>query len=124
MPQKPLRTCGKINCPSLTRERYCTDHKDTQKDIARDYDASRNAQSKAFYKSKEWAAIRSVVIARDLGLCVECRRNGKIQQGRVVDHIQPLKQAWHLRLDLTNLQYLCQMHHQQKTAKEKSQSQR
>jgi 5-methylcytosine-specific restriction protein A len=118
MPNKPLKPCSKQGCVNLTRGRYCEIHKHVQQDMVRDYDRNRDPQSKSFYKSRQWQMIREVVKTRDNGLCVECLRNGRIRQGKIVDHIEPLKLAWEKRLLLTNLQYLCQKCHNAKTQKD------
>lgn len=118
MPSKPLKPCSKLGCQNLTRNRYCDIHTQVQQELIKDYDRNRDAQSKTFYKSKQWREVRQVVITRDRGLCVECLRNGRIKPGKIVDHIIPLKVDWSQRLSLTNLQYLCQQCHNAKTQKD------
>lgn len=72
----------------------------------------------------EWTQVREVVIKRDMGLCQECKRNGIIKAGKDVDHkvskAKAAQMGW--REDqienVANLEYLCKMHHDEKTARE------
>ncbi len=59
--------------------------------------------------------MREFVYRRDHGLCVQCRMNGIIKIGDVVDHIIPLLVDWLRRLDPVNLQTLCHACHNKKT---------
>lgn len=59
--------------------------------------------------------MREFIYRRDHGLCVQCRRDGIIKIGDVVDHIIPLLVDWSKRLDPANLQTLCHAHHNKKT---------
>jgi 5-methylcytosine-specific restriction protein A len=52
---------------------------------------------------------------RDHGLCQECLKHERIEQAKVVDHIKRVDQHPELRLDLNNLQCLCQACHNKKT---------
>ena len=74
---------------------------------------TRNQESKAFYNSKAWWRVRTIAL-RDNPLCVKCGH-----PAQVVDHIIPITEDWSRRLDLTNLQPLCHLHHNQKTAEER-----
>ena len=57
-----------------------------------------------FYASSEWRHVRKIVLIRDHGYCVTCRRTMPRMQ---VDHIKPRKKYPHLALELTNLRTLC-----------------
>ena len=48
-------------------------------------------------------------------LCVDCQKEGRDEPATEVDHIIPLRQAPHRRLDKTNVQSLCHPHHGRKT---------
>lgn len=62
---------------------------------------------------------RNEIRARDCGLCVRCRRLGRVSIGKVVDHIVPL---WLGGSDEPgNKQLLCHPCHDEKTAQEASQ---
>ena len=65
-----------------------------------------------------WQRLRKMFL-RAHPLCVECERMGRLTPGELVDHIMPLADggdnAW------GNLQTLCQLHHNQKTAAERGQ---
>lgn len=62
-----------------------------------------------FYRSREWADARYDALKRSKGSCELCGRGKADGAVLNVDHIKPLKQAWELRLDLSNLQVLCGM---------------
>jgi 5-methylcytosine-specific restriction endonuclease McrA len=62
---------------------------------------------------------RNEIKCRDQGLCVRCRRLGRVSIGKVVDHIVPL---WQGGADAAgNKQLLCHPCHDEKTAQEASQ---
>lgn len=72
----------------------------------------------------EWEKVRRQVIERAKGLCEECARQGRVAQGRDVDHIVSKAKAktlgWSQKKvdNLQNLQLLCHLCHQKKTAEE------
>ena len=126
MPNKPLKPCNKIGCTNLTRERYCEQHKHLAEQRQRsrqndkEYDKyKRNQQARTFYHSREWEQIRLAVLARDNYLCQHCLRDKKITRATVIDHVIPLLVDWSKRLDMDNLQSLCQACHNRKTAEDK-----
>ena len=73
-----------------------------------------------FYKSKAWKIKRQEALNNGKGLCLHCLANKKIKYADMVDHIEPIKIAWSLRLDISNLQPLCDACHNAKTAIDKS----
>lgn len=73
---------------------------------------TRNQESKAFYNSKEWWRVRTIVL-RDNQFCVNCNRPAD-----VVDHIKELIDGG-APLALENLQPLCHACHNKKTAEER-----
>lgn len=68
------------------------------------YDPADNARLDAFYASPEWKMTRYEALRRDGAKCACC---GATEGKMVVDHIQPLRVFWHLRLEMGNLQVLC-----------------
>lgn len=70
-------------------------------------------QRSDFYKSWEWRTLRMQALKERGARCGCCGATPKHHdvQGNpirlVVDHIKPLATHWHLRLDLENLQILC-----------------
>jgi 5-methylcytosine-specific restriction enzyme A len=124
MPSKPLRPCNKIGCSSLTRERYCEEHKHKEQQSKaerhRYYDKHiRDKKAREFYHSKEWERVRQAALMRDNYLCQDCLEEKRITPADVVDHIKPVRQFWNLRLSLSNLRSLCHAHHNKKTAEDK-----
>ena len=62
---------------------------------------------KAFYESWEWKRARYDYIKNKDRRC-ECCGSTPVDGVRiVVDHIKPIRHYWHLRLDPTNFQMLC-----------------
>lgn len=63
--------------------------------------------------------IRAAVLARDKGICQECKRSGAINRdsiATIVDHITPLSQGG--TDDMINLECQCTAHARAKTARE------
>lgn len=89
----------------------------------KEYDAKRDKKYVQFYNSKEWKderiGARSLALARDNGLCVMCLSNKLARVAEVVDHIIPVKISWELRLNVNNLQSLCNKCHARKTRDDK-----
>jgi len=61
-----------------------------------------------FYRSRAWRRKRYEALKRDKGLCQLCGRGRKDGVVLHVDHIEPLSRNWNRRLDLSNLQVLCE----------------
>lgn len=119
--KRPLKPCSKCGCRNLTTSRYCDEHRNEWQSQERYYDRhQRNKKSDTFYHSAAWKKARNVIKVRDNGLCQECLRDKRITIGTIVDHIIPLKQDWHKRLDESNLQLLCQSCHNKKTGTERA----
>jgi len=108
MPIKALHLCCKPGCAALTRDRYCANHKQEHNR----YNKERNDKEYvSFYKTKEWVQIRKIALARDRYQCVSCKRKGIIKQAEMVHHKIPVKKDWTKRLELTNLESLCEACH-------------
>ncbi len=80
-------------------------------------------QKKAFYKSKDWEAIRLEVLDRDNYECQECKRQGRVytdhhdpeKHKRLdVDHIKEIETHPELAMELDNLEVLCVRCHNKK----------
>jgi 5-methylcytosine-specific restriction protein A len=118
------RFCSKRGCNRVTESKYCLLHKDMdQKNKAerhRHYDNNRrDKKATTFYNSIEWEKARKQALTRDHGLCQHCLKEKVIKVADMVDHIIPIKIAWHLRVFLDNLQPLCNSCHNRKTAEDK-----
>jgi 5-methylcytosine-specific restriction protein A len=127
--------CAAFGCHQLIPidQTYCRSHEAKQQkmdkhersSIHKKYNEHRyddeNIVFTRFYKSRSFRKIRPTVKARASGLCQECLKQGKIRPGKIADHIVPIRTGygWLHRLDLDNLQWLCQDCHNKKTAKEK-----
>lgn len=74
--------------------------------------------SNKFRNTQAWKKKRKIVFYRDKGLCQLCIRNLYDTSGRAynhklieVHHIEPIVEAYDLRLDECNLISLCTYHH-------------
>ena len=65
----------------------------------------------------KWKKLRAYHLASH-PLCVMCAGLSYVKMAGIVDHIIPHKGDNKLRLDPNNLQSLCKMHHDHKTATE------
>jgi hypothetical protein len=69
----------------------------------------KRAEKRGFYNSMEWKVLRAKALEQQGAKCQEC---GRTPQGHGivlhVDHIVPLSKDWNRRLDITNLQILCE----------------
>lgn len=66
-----------------------------------------------FYHSSDWQAVRQAVLERDHYLCQVCMRRGVVKQATTVHHLIPLRADYAKRLDMDNLETICQACHNQ-----------
>ena len=90
------------------------------KQSGRDYNKyNRDEQATEFYQSARWKQVRELARNRDKGLCVMCLKENRITKLDVVDHILPREHYPEFAYSLDNLQCLCHLHHNKKTAEDK-----
>jgi 5-methylcytosine-specific restriction protein A len=65
----------------------------------------------------KWQKLREQILKRDSYLCKHCLEDGRVTQGKEVDHKLPKSQGGTDSHD--NLQTLCTAHHKAKTAHER-----
>lgn len=76
-----------------------------------------NTLANKFRSTQAWRDKRNSILIRDKGLCQLCIRNLYDTYGRIynnsieVHHIEPIVEAYDLRLDEDNLISLCTYHH-------------
>ena len=116
MPHIPKKPCRYPGCPELTNETFCEKHKKASNRIYNLY--QRDTLSRTFYKTKEWVELRKIKL-RQSPFCEECKKNGTIVVGKIVDHIVPIKQGG-APYDINNLQTLCWSCHSRKSIEEGS----
>lgn len=58
-----------------------------------------------FYGSFEWRKLRYATLIKYGRTCMCCGKDSGVTH---VDHVQPIRRFWHLRLDPDNLQVLCE----------------
>lgn len=79
-----------------------------------------------FYQSTAWKKKRIDILKRDGHTCRQClaeleaghQPSGTLNSNLHVDHIMPIRVDYSKRLDSSNLQVLCQYHHNIKTREE------
>lgn len=69
-----------------------------------------------------WRKLREIVLLRDCYLCQQCKREGRVTVGNIVDHIKPKAKGG--TDEPTNLQTLCQQHHDDKSLRDVGKSAR
>lgn len=117
-----VKRCGKVGCREFTENSYSAYCKIHKGETDRAYNEWRNTYDKeyvSFYKSTAWTKKRLVALRRDEWICRRCSKQGIITVADMVDHIVPSKVEWELRLDIDNLQALCNECHAIKTAEDK-----
>ncbi len=72
------------------------------------YAETDNARLAEFYASREWKLMRYEALRSHGGQCQCCGASPAHGKRLNVDHIKPLRVFWDLRLDLNNLQVLCE----------------
>ena len=95
------------------KQRYCEEHEKIRARERTKANREKNPLEQAFYNSKEWRWL-SRNIRSTQQFCEGCKRQGLAKFGDLVDHIVPLKLAWPLRLEPSNLQVLCHQCHNKK----------
>ena len=117
MPTRIAKVCRDRCCGRATTNKsgYCDDHAKTKQGWTR-WEHSKKSTTERGY-GHEWEKIKQVIKRRDLGMCQECRRNGRAVPGREVDHITPKSQGG--TDDHDNLELLCKACHKAKTDSEK-----
>lgn len=126
-----VRRCRHVGCHLYAESGslFCTSHRDDEIRYERSnqymqqkmyskikrYAEPDKAEQNKFYHTKKWRSLRNIVINRDLNLCQYCRVNGKLTEGKIVDHIMPSELFAGHRADLENLVYCCQSCHHYKT---------
>lgn len=116
----PMRQCRHPSCRLLIpfTDTYCTRHVQT---VNQSYDKARlrdNPTYVAFYKTGAWRNTRKVALMRDEWLCQHCLQSDVYKPAEMVDHIVPTLVDWEKRLELDNLQSLCNACHNRKTAED------
>ncbi|EJF00900.1 HNH endonuclease [Liquorilactobacillus mali] len=118
----PMKQCNHAGCRTLVpfNERYCVKHKQELNKYRYNKRMYNSNESKyqQFYKSTAWRRLSRRFLENN-PICVKCYEDGVIRKADVVDHVQEVKDNWSRRLDESNLQALCNSHHNTKTRNER-----
>ncbi len=111
MPSKIPKSCRESRCPLTTLERhgYCINHEHKAKQLQ--WQGSGKGRG-----GRPWRRMREQVKTAAKGLCAMCAKSGIVTTGSCCDHIIPEAEGG--RTTLSNLQWLCQNHHDTKTKEE------
>lgn len=106
------RLCPKCNKVISITEKYCDEHKsiddERKKERFKKYKQNRtDDKEQKFYRSKEWKKVRWNALARNNFLCQRCFKMNRIKSAELVHHITTIKLDWERRLDINNLEPLC-----------------
>jgi len=101
MPIKPKKPCAYPNCPNLTHDRFCEQHKQTENRRYNKY--QRNPAINKRY-GKEWKRI-SKAYRQAHPLCELCQEAGRITRAECVHHKKKIADGG--GNDYDNLQALC-----------------
>ena len=97
----PKRPCLEPGCPALVDSGRCARH-------------AAGRAWRGWYRTARWAAMRQGVLMAQ-PLCPACHAEGRTEPATVVDHIEPHRGNVAMFWDVTNLQALCEAHHNRKT---------
>ena len=116
MPKAAGRPCRHSGCAEVVRDGsgWCKAHL-SDRSIGRWGDARRGTRHERGYGS-EWEVTRGRILSRDKGLCQVCLQAGKYRPAKAVDHIVPKFEGG--SDDDDNLQSICKVCHDIKTADE------
>ncbi len=116
MPMRPPKPCAHAGCRSLTVGPRCERHTALDATTAYRYDRKRRGTARERGYDTSWDRVRAAFL---LGkpLCVGCKAEGRVVVAQDLDHIIPFAGINDpLRLDVSNLQGLCRVCHNRKTA--------
>jgi 5-methylcytosine-specific restriction protein A len=109
MPDRAQRPCMSPGCSGLTRSRYCSQHIDKERDERAAYERERAGREPSVYDMR-WQYVRMTFLFGH-PLCEQCQADGMSVSAVLVHHIVPIKDGGAV-LDPSNLQALCQRHHE------------
>lgn len=120
MPWAPPKPCAWAGCGKLTKGRYCDTHQVAADERDRErrakLDAERGSAARRGYDA-EWRRVRSEHLRME-PLCRFCKKEGRVREATVVDHITTISERPDLRLDHANLRSLCKPCHDARTARD------
>lgn len=109
MTAKPFKVCAKAGCNALTKDRYCSKHKNERNSHDK-YRPNANARGYDY----QWSKVRKLHLNAN-PLCVFCLDAGKVTEATDVDHIKSLADYPELKTDPNNLRSLCHSCHSRRT---------
>lgn len=113
-----MKFCPWLGCKQTIPQgqRYCATHQEMaearelsrQKNYNHEIRCTRDKKYIDFYNSPEWQQTRLYILnkykIKDISICLySFLISGKTVEASRVHHIEPLKEAWHLRCDINNL---------------------
>jgi 5-methylcytosine-specific restriction protein A len=107
--------CGRV----VQHDVYCEAHRGMVDEKRRkNRKAKQSDDVDKIYKTQRWRRVRALQL-KENPLCDKCRKEGKVKDAEMVDHIKPIRAGGNA-YNMDNLQSLCQAHHNKKTALDNS----
>lgn len=110
-----MKPCNKMGCTKLIPRgqspAYCDEHR---REIHKRYDARKDPERTAFYKSSQWQRFRQSVLIEYHYLCSECRKHNELTKADTVHHIVEIStpEGWKNRFSRDNCRPVCRSCHE------------
>lgn len=101
----PIPTLGKK--PKKTKNRKKLEKLRKQKPVKITSEKPKTKKTDEFYQSFEWKEVRYKVLVKYGPICMLCGWSKADGAKICVDHIKPIRKYPHLKLEISNLQILC-----------------
>lgn len=125
-----VRRCKANGCFNMVElpKHYCKQHANQEREyvprdkqsvhryntVTRNRDDNKRQQYN-FYRTKQWVYLRQQVLDEQHYLCQYCKADGRVTQGKTVDHIVPMEVAPDDKASIDNLAVICSKCHNMKT---------
>lgn len=97
---------------TYTSKQLDTRRRETQKRYNTEVRYGADSKLTQFYNNATWRRTREQVLIRDNYMCQRCLAKGIVNdKNLIVHHIVELREAWDKRLDMNNLEVVCQTCH-------------
>ena len=114
MPTRSQRFCAHTGCPELTDARYCPEHaieaEEPRVSKQQRYSKARGTAASQGY-DYDYQKVRAIKLSRD-PLCERCLKKGLTVAATMTHHKKSVKEYPKLRLDINNLESLCNPCHE------------
>lgn len=125
-----VRRCKQSGCYNMVElpKHYCKQHANQEREyvprdkqsvhryntVIRNRDDNKRQQYN-FYRTRRWVHLRQRVLEEQHYLCQYCKADGRVTQGKTVDHVRPLELFPNDGASIENLSVICGSCHTLKT---------